>query len=480
MAIVTSIAILVIAAIPRFTQPDESLSLDEAEYALAAQKGFRANYLDTENTRFERHYHGPMIAYMIRLGVLSFGQTEKAIRFPSRVIGVLTCLLLFWGCLWVFKNGFLMGAFSGLLLALSPVHAHVSGVANMHAPATFLIVAAFFQTLKAITSEKPKYLYLLAITLGLLFCTIEYGFIVSGIVVLCFLLTRNRHLYFETYRLRFSKSVFWAMIILIVTILLFWFAGIAKLYLLKNLLYYLRYSRHGHPILFRGELTYHVPWWAYLYWFSKLSPTWLVLSLAGLIFFIYRWIRQSALTADRVLAVFIFVLLMAMFRQHIMSARYGVYVIPFFCLLGATLLSEIFHRNAVVGSFMAIGVLVAIALTDYRHIQPTAQGDMGYREAAQYLQENATAEDKILTWYQPILRFYLPMHPEIYNYFSGGASLELLAELQANQYRYVLFYTSQIRRWPDDPGYLYVKEHYVLCNTIYYKGEPVIWIYRTP
>lgn len=471
--------LLILAVWIRFDQNDDGFNLDEAEYALAAQQGFWANATDSEHTLQQRHYHGPMVSYLIRIGMLIGGEDETGARIFPRFFGALTCVLLIWGMMLIHRQPW-MAFTAGFLLAILPTHAHLSGVANMHSLATLLILLCYLFTHQALLGGKSYHLYALAVVLGLLFVTIEYGFVVLLIIGLSFIMVPNSFLHISLKKIHVKIDVFVAIVLLILTLLLFWPAGIFKFHLVKNLLYYLRYSEGGHPILFRGELTTHVPWWAYLYWFGKLAPIWLGLVLSSLGYFLYRLLRYKFQTRDRVLALFTLLLLTAMFRQHIMSARYSAYVLPFLCILCGIFLGEIARNFRRAGLAFGIVVLLAAAITNSAHLKPTVQGDPGYKEAAQYLLQHADPDDRIIAWYQPILRVYLPQFREISNYKRGEASAELMAQLQSNYFRYVLFYHNQVSRWPNDPGLAWIRDNYLLRYAHYFKDEPILWLYEAP
>ena len=96
--------LIIIASLPSLFSATGYLSLDEADYTLASMKGFWANYLDTNFTRELRHYHHPLLIYLISLSTRLGGCSEFFIRLPSLVFGVLSCLLLYFGSLIIFDK----------------------------------------------------------------------------------------------------------------------------------------------------------------------------------------------------------------------------------------------------------------------------------------------------------------------------------------------------------------------------------------
>lgn len=475
-----SLLIVIVAVLPHLRPGSEGLTLDEADYALAARQGIIANMFDNGNTRYLRHYHGPVVPYLIRISTFVLEENEHAIRLPSRIFGILTCILLFWGCIYIFgKSGTKIGFLASISLAIMPTYIQVSGVANMHPLTTFLMLATFFLTVRTVQTENPVFLYMLAGVLGIMFATMEYGFVASFIVAIVFLVTKNRFFSLYKFRLKVSTSLLWAAFIAFGTLLILWPAGLFRLNLVRNLLYYLRYSGHGHQILFQGEVIRQVPGWAYLYWFLEIAPVWLFLSLASILFLIYLIIKHKNELHYRILGIYTIILLIVLLKQHIMSARYAIYLIPFLCI-GIGILFLHILRVKRIGAFLLIGFFLAQFITNYQTITSFDRGDPGYRQAARYLEKMANENDTILAWYKPILAFYLPDFNKIYNYNSGEAGAKLLKMLKSGEFKYVLFYHNQIRRWPNDPGYLYVKENYELVYCFEIDNITYLWLYKVP
>lgn len=472
-----SLVLVIVAALPHVRYEANGLTLDEAEYALAARKGFVANWLDADGTREQRHFHGPLLTHAIHLCVLLFGESDFVVQLPSRIFGLLVPLTILWGCATIFPAGLRAGAVAAFSLAIMPTFVQVCGVANMHAMATFFIVLSFFLTIKMIESDKKRYLYLQAIVLGLLFSTIEYGIIIFGIIGLVLLLKKNPYFHITFRKITVSKHIIYAALVVIVTIGLVWIAGVVKLNFLRNLLYYLRYSEHGHPIWFNGQLTRHVPWWAYIVWFMDIAPAWLLLSLFGVATLTVHLYRSKFSTIYVILFLFLFILLAALFRQHIMSARYAIYVIPFLTLSGAIFLHMLTNRWRRAGVVLIAAALVVQAGTNLKMLADFSQGDPGYKQAASFIKNNARTSDRILAWYAPILRYYLDGFGKIYNYNLGPADPELLQKIERGYFRYIIYYHNQLRRWPDDPGYTRVKKDFILRYT-FRKEKEYLWLYE--
>src|SRR3990172_2814068 len=479
--LVLSLFLLAVAALFRFGQTDYDLSLDEADYSLAARQGYRANYFDRDETRELRHFHGPVVAYMIRTSTLLFGENEEAVRLPSRLVGTLFCVALFLLCVAAIpREGLFIGFFSAFLMAVMPISTHVSGVANMHTAASLLITLVFFFTHFFLESQKPVHLYTIAVLLAILFATMEYAFIAGGLTAMLLVIYPTAHLHIRPAKMTLSKNVFFAVGFFLVVLLLLWWAGLAELHLVKNFIYYLRYSQHGHPIEFADKLYYHVPQWAYLYWFIKLAPVFLVLAIPSFFYFLYKVIRDYRARFQVMLLIYTVVFLIAMLRQHIMSARYSIYLLPFLYLVTGFFLNDLWQLKMRIARPLVVILLLAVLATNLPSITKIIQGDYGFKQAAAYLKEHADEEDSILTWYPGILKFYLPDHTAIDAYNTGGATPELIGTIKKQHYRFIILYANQVTRWPDDEGYAAIGEHYVLARTIYQDEQPVLWLYQRP
>jgi len=477
-----ALLLLIIAALPHIFAPNSDITLDEADYVRAAQKGFIANSFDLQGTRITRHYHGPMLAHLVHLSTSIFGVNEFAIKLPNRIISVLTVLLIFFGCIWVIpKKGVWIGFLSALLLGTLSTYIQVGGVANMHTLTNFLSMACFFLTIKIFQQPQDKYLYWIAFLLALNFTSMEYAYVSLAAMGICLLLFPNPYFHISKKEFTFSSKLFIAIGIIIVTMLIFWSASLLKLNILRNFVYYLRYSSSGHPIHFRGELTRHVPWWAYIYWFFKISPMWIITVLLGLGYSFIKLYKTKEIFF-KIFTVFNVIFLAALFKQHIMSARYAIYMLPFLSIAGGLLLYDIAARAKKAAPVLVLIFFILLGYTSWDVFIELnfKSGDHGYQEAAAYLTEHIQDDETILTWYKPVLEFYFQEDNPITNYNSGGTDHKVLQLVRDGNFTYVLYYQSQVRRWPEDKSYLYVKENFELVYTHTYNGREWLWLYKMP
>ena len=459
-----------------------TISLDEADYIASADKGFVANYFDLDGTRDLRHFHGPMVSYLIQLGFMLGEREMYVLHTLNKIIGLLAIFFIFFASLFLFgKDGKWIGLVSGFLLLTMPVyiHTHISDSATMH-PITNLFSTLCFLFLSLAVIRKEKlYLYAFSAALGLMFVSMEYGFIFLCIAGLTLFIVPNPFFSLSFKSIKISKSLWISALLLIAVIAVFWNAGIFKLNLLKNFVYYLRYGAHGHPIYFRGELTYHAPWWAFIYWYWKINAIFLVFSIINLVGFIFLIIQKKFPKEYAILGVFFVVLVAALFRQHIMSPRYSLYILPYLCLINGIVFVYWMKRVPKYLKLVFGIIFTAVLLYGPLNYTPFAGDYEPFKDVAQYIQKHTEKDDKILSDYSSVLKFYLHDFDNIFNYKTGYADSLLVKDIQNYKYRFVVLTVNRLRRWPDDAAILFIRQNYRNNFTVYYNDEPRIYIYES-
>ena len=470
------LVIIFVASIVRFWQDAGPLTLDEAEYALAARHGIVANALDLENLNQSRHYHGPGQVYLIRLSTLLFGDNELAVRLPAYIVSILTCVLLLFIGWRIRPDNLWFGFVAAFLLAINPVHAQVGRIANMHSTCTFLTLLVFFFLLQGIKTGKWKYFYLFSATIALYLATMEYGLVLLFIAGVTLLIFPNPVLNWRSKPIFISKNLLVMILIMFGVFLLIWPAGVIKVDLLRNFVYYLKYAHKGHPIQFLGSLTRHVPGWAYLYWHWVVNPVFFVLSIVAVVYLFAKIARRRATLDEKVLAVFIGILTLVLLKQHVMSIRYSVYIVPFLSIATAMLLYAVYEF--VPSKILFGSVLLLIFITNVPKFNVISPGEQGYRRVSEYLQQEASPEAKILAWYKSILSYYLPDFVNLQNYNTGSSTPDLRKQISAREFDYIILYENQKKRWPDDPAYALIEDNYNLLKTYYWREIPKLWLYH--
>ena len=135
------IFILVIGLILRITSLNQSLWLDEATTAIAAQLGYRDFFINFMSGDF----HPPLYYLIIKLWSSVFGYSEIALRVPSVIFGVLAIYITF---LIAKELKFKWPVIPALFLATSGLHIYYSQEARMYSLATFLVTLIVYLFLK--------------------------------------------------------------------------------------------------------------------------------------------------------------------------------------------------------------------------------------------------------------------------------------------------------------------------------------------
>lgn len=143
----------------------QSLWFDEADVVVRAQSSLSV----VLRTFIQQGENGPLYSLMLHFWMLIAGSSERAVRFPSAVAGVLTIPLMY--VVGARTLGRRAGLFAAGLLAISPYHDWYSQEAKMYAIAvllTLLSTACFIEAL--IRNERRWWAgYVVATTLGFYF-----------------------------------------------------------------------------------------------------------------------------------------------------------------------------------------------------------------------------------------------------------------------------------------------------------------------
>ncbi len=452
------ILLLIIAALPRFFFALGSLSLDEADYTLASMKGFWANYFDTDFTRELRHYHPPVFVYLVSLCTWLGGTSEFFIRLPSIVFGVLNCLLLYFGsCVLFDKHQRLIGFISSFLLAIFPLHIDASKQAVWHCMSSFLSTLILIIFIHSLKKHKDRFLFIIFIIFGVYFATFEYSFIVGIALIISILMVEN--VWTSKKELIAALFIVGLLSLFSLIILIFlWAGGVLRLHLFKNLIFFVKYAKQGHPVYFLGKTVYHLPWWSYIYWYVQAYPLFLILFISGLIYLAYLLFSKKLEKHLLPLPIFLTIFLAAMFRQHIIVPIYSLHTTPIFCLLGGMLAAHLLTNHNLYLKFVSITFLLFLTITSAFSVIRSQDNDNQFKDTAQFLESAASPTDAILSWYGSILKVYLPNH-RIESYPFGNIDTSLLDKIKMHKFKFIIFHKCYLERWPDDPGYKYVRKN---------------------
>lgn len=245
----------------RLTIPKGPYGYDEADYMFDASLGLSANYTDhgtlpitdfvregltrgrnpserhalsefaraSNDVAFYRHWHGPMYYYWL-IFASQFAHDEDGVRWLSVVFPILTCVVIYFGCLWITpgREGMLQAILSSALFIWSGVT-----VASLElAPHQFFVVWFLIGLLllaKMIVTHERRYFYAAAVVAGLAFSTLEVTFVLVAVMLACIV--------FERRWLKVDWGFAWRTVALFLgTVLISWPGAILKLTFLKSYL----------------------------------------------------------------------------------------------------------------------------------------------------------------------------------------------------------------------------------------------------
>jgi 4-amino-4-deoxy-L-arabinose transferase-like glycosyltransferase len=455
--------ITALGLIPRLTHREVPLGTDEADYYAAVEKGLHANYHDIERTGKLRHYHPPLFIYLQKFTADLAGNSEAALRLFSLIAGLGTGILVFFGIgsFSVFRTtaprlaAACIGA--GLIVAFPPCIMH-SKVAGPHAFTLFLLVAFVFSTAHSITSQRCGLMAVTGVLLGMLFATSEYFYPALCAFIACVLAVPNHWVTINRHRISFRWCAVGIVPAVIITGGLLWIAGFTRFGSLYGLLYYLHWAREGHPVLFMGKTVMHVPKWAYVVWFWKDGyPCYLPAIGAGAVFGVRALLKREWNGQVRIVALFALVFSITTLTQHMIAPEYSIYAGALLLILFATLVGRLWSSTGWVVKAALVLFTIATVVQGLRVGHGLRAGTTGYREAAGIIEENIARDEKVLAFYGNILLHYAP-DVAVTNYPFGYTSEELFQQMKEGRFRYVLFYSSQLVRWPGDPAYRWARD----------------------
>lgn len=182
------------------------LTVDEAHYWVYT-KFLSLSYFD----------HPPLIAYIIKLSTLIFGNTEFAVRFPAVLIFFFTCWI-FYICVEKLYNA--RTAFTGVvLLNVLPVFSFLGSVISIpDSPLALCWMLAFLIFIKILETNNKNYWYLLGMITGFAMIA-KYNAVMIPASIALFLIFSPKHRFWFT-----KKEPYLALIItfIIFTPIILW------------------------------------------------------------------------------------------------------------------------------------------------------------------------------------------------------------------------------------------------------------------
>jgi hypothetical protein len=131
----------------------------------------------------------PLLLQLILSLVFRNGVNDLQARLVSVAFGLATIFLVYMlGCLLYNKN---VGVLAALFIALMPYHVIVSRQVLLDGPLVFFATLTFYMLAKFVSTERPVWLYMVGIGMGLTFLAKETGIILLGSIYAFLALSRE-------------------------------------------------------------------------------------------------------------------------------------------------------------------------------------------------------------------------------------------------------------------------------------------------
>jgi 4-amino-4-deoxy-L-arabinose transferase-like glycosyltransferase len=135
--------------------------------------------------------HGALPAYVVKASSTLFGTTPLAYRGAHIALGLLTVVLIY--ALTRQWYGVVAARWAAGLMAFNDYFLAVSARATAHVPHLLLVTAAVYAFSRFLARERPAYLYLAGLFVGLAFYCKEHSALLVPVFFATLLLPRHRH-----------------------------------------------------------------------------------------------------------------------------------------------------------------------------------------------------------------------------------------------------------------------------------------------
>lgn len=407
---------------------------DEADYMYAAQKGLIANYLDanaipiqtfiesglnmgndktkrtdlselirnSDDITFYRHYHGPLYFYW--LNVLHFigCKDENSFRAGTLALLALTGFVLLWA---VSKQRGI--TIFGLCLPIillfgSEINIDTSAFITPHALYVAASLAAVAMLSHFFVTNKKSDWYKALTLLGLAFLSIEYAVLVALTFLLCLVIERKSVFPLQEFKV-YARFAGQALLVLLLTIGVFWLGGIVKLTLVKNYIFfaYFTFVRGGEY----GNGNFIDVW---LNRFSA-SPVLFIIVILTLIYFVVKCKENRHLLPFVIYPALVF---LTSIRNTSPLPTYVSSILPPIFVLSGVAFSQIFAGKKY--QYPSIAILLIIGGLEISLLPTLGANNRRDENTNQvlinYLNQLPASDSSMLVprLYLPTLHFYFP------------------------------------------------------------------------
>lgn len=509
------ITLFLFALVLRLPHLSGPLETDGADYVMAAQQGFLANYLergsrpildfirngvtaalldsDTDFYRQDylnkdvdalRHYHAPLVIYFLRFFMVLFGSSEAALRLTPLLFGSLLPVILYWGCTRVIQeNPRFVGFVAAFLASVTPLLAEVSKYVSWHAAFMVWSALSIFLLIISLQQKKVLYFYASFFFFSLALLTLEYAVLILVTIFLSLIFVENPWLSIKRERITVSTHLFGAILFSAAILTLLWPPALLKLALLKNYAFYsepfislLKTTKamiapDAHAVKATG---YRLGRWYTVYGLFFKSHGFLsVLLLYGLSFTLWTLVRKKFNKHYIPLLLLPVLLFLVNAKVSFVKLIYISHILPFlYIFCGIALVPFRKAKNNSIRNFPSIVLLLAFGF-NFSGLLQARTGKDYFRSAANYLKEAAGKNDTIVVapaGETPVFMYYLPGYDVRFYAEEKDDMQELLSLINRNDVDFFV-----VRSTENDirgaPIYESIKDRYDLVKTFSEKNE---------
>jgi hypothetical protein len=416
----------------------QCFTFDEADYMYAASKGFLASYLDRpsltiadfaragirsgahsgesrnlseyirryDDITLYRHFHGPLYFYLLRASEALLGTDETVARWTSLFSLVLLAVIVFVGSLFLSTQE---GASAGLLgsgfVLLSATSVETARWVSPHSLYAACAVATLFFLAKLVQTNTPRHLYGALFCLGLAFLTVEYAPLLL-VVLLITIWIRWRYLFCGWPRRQLLIFSLKCALIPLVLMAVVWPAGIIKLTLVKNYLFF-GYWVMLRPEGFGTDSPFHI-------WAVRIvsSPVEWLLLLSLTCYFCYLLFRNRQELYLLPFSLYAALLFLVNLKNRSPSPYYLSSLIPCLGVISGFTFFRIIpkgiHLRAAVAALVWLALVVNNFLFYYREVETTPTPDEGLVKVVSILRDSGVTRECLLlpNIYRPTVHYY--------------------------------------------------------------------------
>jgi len=461
--IILLIVLLVFSMIfGRLVSP-QRFNYDESDYMYAASKGLLASYLDRpsisvvdfmrtgiqrglhssewrglsdyirqrDDITLYRHFHAPLYFYWLRVFQMLFGSQEFRVRWTSMTSLMLMASIFYFGSFALLgRAGRLLGMLAAGLLLMSPTNIETARWISPHSLYSACSLATLLFLAKLVQTNDLRFLFGSLVCLGLALATIEY----APLLVLVLLMTvyLRRSALFPRWSPK-ELFRFWLLCgaMILFEIAAFWPAGLYKLDIVKNYLFFLYFATIRSHAAYGTESLAHL-WWARI----VSSPVEYFVLISMSCYFLYLFWRRRAPLELTPFFLYATLMFLTTLRNRSESAYYVSSLVAALDFVSAYLLWMLLQSQHKLRSGIVAFILLVIAANNfYFYYRPVSRSSPDETTTAliDMLSQSGVQEERLLVprLYQPMVHYYF-QGANISSYPEDQTTQQIFNELRAN------------------------------------------------